>query len=131
MKTKHWAGVEPKYHEGIIAQHPDGWALYLVKRGKGDWYSVKLVATKPQAHKGNYWLGYNTKEQRFARSPASELLRENRPEMAAWVGQTVEQYAGAGALPAQPARPPSSEPAQEIVYMTPEDLADDIDDLLA
>lgn len=83
-ELKLYAGKPPQHPEWtpLTCFEVDGtpWSLAMRPSVRG-WTQLKLYALKPVPRKGNFWLAWNTPEQRFADNHDGRSLSTHRPEL--------------------------------------------------
>lgn len=84
-----FSGIHPKTEDylciGKVSDFKNvEWLFYnrtFSKGNTGNWINFKLIADGNLKTKANFWLAYNFKEKRLAKSPASYYLIEKYGEL--------------------------------------------------
>jgi len=94
--SKLTVGNPPRDADGVIYDSPEnkahplhGWRLYRRAASAAPWVSLKLVRLTAGAGSANYWLGWHTVDQRFARTSCAVRIA---PELLAAVADVMKEW---------------------------------------
>jgi hypothetical protein len=85
-----YSGIRPTQNFKIIDEH-DGFEVWVGTKMINEWINVKFVS-KTVKKKANYWIGYNTKEKRFANGRDLSVMIEHQPKLATYLEQFISSF---------------------------------------
>jgi hypothetical protein len=87
VSGKTYTGNPPT--DGELLARTTQWELYQ-RNSSGAWVNLKLCAIGRRTHKANYWLAYDTTQQRLASNTDEQALLQHASDTHAWVLATCK-----------------------------------------
>jgi len=84
--VRRFHGNEPEH--GVMIGLADDAALFVISEDRR-YLGLKLIATKPRERKANFWIGWDTNEDRFVRNRDCRYLHDHWPEKVEFVKNAV------------------------------------------